>query len=99
MISKKERAELRTELSNANLGFPLPWRLGAHVVDIVDAHGSGVADCMVENRFTGSSAERYIVAAANATPKTLDALDAADERIAGLTARNETLLALPEGGA
>lgn len=86
MISKEERAELRLELSDARLGFPLPWRLGEDA-DIVDDDGDAVADCMVDNSFTGSSAERYIVAAANAAPTlldALDALDAADERIAGL---------------
>jgi hypothetical protein len=85
MISKEERAELRLELSNASLGFPLPWRLG-ETADIIDADGGAVADCMVENRFTGSNAERYIVAAVNAAPALLDGLDASDERIAGLEA-------------
>lgn len=85
MITKEERAQLRLELSNARLGFPLPWRLGEYA-DIVDADGDDVADCVVENSFTGGSAEQYIVAAANATPRILDALDAVDVRITELEA-------------
>ena len=83
MITKEERAELR-ELVGAANG---EWR--------VLAPGELVFANDVTN-WVGSTERQedtvLVIAAVNAMPVLLDALDAADERIAGLEARNETLL-------
>jgi len=85
MISKEERAELRGLIGQA-AAWPLPWQ----------ACGDATSDALVFSaneaqeehiaEFTSNYSCDLAVAAVNAAPKLLAALDAADKRIEGLEA-------------
>lgn len=84
MISKEERAELRELV--ASVTPPLPWKSDSDGVIVSDLY-EFVADCDgTGGDFIDPKPAKLIAGAVNAAPKLLDALDAADERIAGLEA-------------
>lgn len=83
-ISKEERAELRELVASVTL--PLPWKSDSDGVIVSDLYDF-VADCDgTGGDFIDPKPAKLIAGAVNALPKTLDALDAADERIAELEA-------------
>lgn len=85
MISKEERAELRGLIEQAVM-WPLPWQVcgDADSDALVFSANEEQEEYIAE--FTGDRSCDLAVAAVNAAPKLLDALDAADKRIAGLEA-------------
>lgn len=82
-ITKEERAALRELVASVTL--PLPWKSDSDGVIVSDLHDF-VADCDgTGGDFIDPKPAKLIAGAVNALPKALDALDAADKRIADLT--------------
>lgn len=98
IISKEERAELRRLLGNVADNLPLPWEESEQYqpdgsVCLTGEVISGTCPYDTVAPFLDKNACLLTIAAVNAAPRFLDALDASDERIASL---EDTLRSLGE---
>ncbi len=96
-ITKEERAELRGLIEQAAM-WPLPWQVcgDADSDALVFSANEEQEEYIAE--FTGDRSCDLAVAAVNASPRLLDALDAADERIAGLETKLASFKPWPPPG-